>query len=183
MPRLVVTTVHGDPIRSLHVSPAALAKQVILLIETYPDLPIYIEGVELIPEQRASLLKQEEQVRKTVARVQDAMTPAVFRSEADALNQCLRALYRLQIESAQEFASVVQAHNRAVLEEAAKQRYLLNESLQDIDTIDRSVTVARFKRSIEPPKQPPPQEAVSLSERAALAWTAMNERWAAKQRG
>ena len=150
MPRIVVTTAGGDPVRNLWVSNAELVRRVVELIETLPDLPLYIEGEELPREQRASLLAQAAQVREATMRTAQAMTPGTF----DDLLRGYDELRRVTFQSARELSLLVLTHNRAVVEDSIKARYLLHQSLDDIDSIERSVTVARVKRSLMEPRAP-----------------------------
>ena len=122
---------------------------VVELIETLPNLPIYIEGEELLPEQRAALIHQAGVLRQATSRIAEDMTPDEFRRTSGTLRECYEDLRRLHFSSARELGLLVQAHNAAVVEEGIKARFYLHQSLQDIDAIDTSVAVARCKRTFE----------------------------------
>jgi len=53
VPRIVVTTAGGDPVRSFWASNGELVRRVVEMIEALPDLPLYIEGEELPREPSA----------------------------------------------------------------------------------------------------------------------------------
>ncbi len=184
MPRIVVTSISGELVRNLWVPNAELVRRVVEMIETMPDLPLYIDGDELPPEQRASLLYQAAEVRDGASRLTQDLAPADVASRltqdlapADAASRLTQdlapadakevlgvlamsmeemrrdcsELRRIHIHSTREFGLLVQAQNRMVLEEGIRARSLLHQSLDDIDAIDRAVTVAKLKRSLEPP--------------------------------
>ena len=171
MPRIVVTSISGELVRNLWVPNAELVRRVVEMIETMPDLPLYIDGDELPPEQRASLLYQAAEVRDGASRLTQDLAPADVASRltqdlapADAkevlgvlamsmeeMRRDCSELRRIHIHSTREFGLLVQAQNRMVLEEGIRARSLLHQSLDDIDAIDRAVTVAKLKRSLEPP--------------------------------
>ena len=154
MPRIVVTTAVGDPLRDLWVSDAELVRCVIEMIEKLPDLPLYIEGEKLPREQRASLLAQAAQVREVTTLTAQAMAPHTLVATYEDLLRGYDELRRVTFQSARELSLLVLTHNRAVVEDSIKARYLLHQSLDDIDAIDRSVTVARLKRSLVEPRAP-----------------------------
>lgn len=158
MPRIVVTSVSGELLRNLWVPNAELVRRVVEMIESMPDHPLYIDGEELPPEQRASLLYQATEVRDASSRLMRDLAPADVKEALGVLAMGLEEmrrdcseLRRLHIHSAREFGLLVQAQNRVVLEEGIRARSLLHQSLDDIDAIDRAVTVAKVKRSLEPP--------------------------------
>ena len=154
MPRIVVTTADGAPLRNLWVSNAELVRRVVELIESLPDLPLYIEGEELPREQRASLLIQAAQVREATARTAQDMAPHTLVATYEDLLRGFDELRRMHFQSARNLGLLVQTHNRAVVEDGIRARFLLHQSLDDIDAIDRSVTVARLKRSLVEPRAP-----------------------------
>ena len=158
MPRIVVTSISGKLLRNLWVPNAELVRRVVEMIETMPDLPLYIDGDELPPEQRASLLYQAAEVRDGASRLTQDMAPAdakevlgVLAMSMEEMRRDCSELRRIHIHSTREFGLLVQAQNRMVLEEGIRARSLLHQSLDDIDAIDRAVTVAKLKRSLEPP--------------------------------
>ena len=154
MPRIVVTTADGAPLRNLWASNAELVRRVVELIESLPDLPLYIEGEELPREQRASLLIQAAQVREATARTAQDMAPHTLVATYEDLLRGFDELRRMHFQSARDLGLLVQTHNRAVVEDGIRARFLLHQSLDDIDAIDRSVTVARLKRSLVEPRAP-----------------------------
>lgn len=173
MPRIVVTTISGEPIRSLQVQDTDLARQVTALIEALPDLPLYIEGQELPPEQRASLLHQAEQLRMA-----EVMTPEKFREAASALAYGYEELRRVQLEGARELALLVQTQNQAVLEEGIKARFMLHQCLVDITDAGDPGTTVSVKVSI-----PRPDAGAEIPVVEGNAWTRANQRWQARHQG
>lgn len=151
MARVVLTAADGLPLVDREVQDAAVMQFVAGLIEKLPDLPIYIEGQQLLPEQRAALIHQAEALRQANSRIKEDMTPEEFRRNTGTLRECYEDLRRLHFSSARELGLLVQAHNAAVVEEGIKARFYLHQSLQDIDAIDQSVTVARVRKRLETP--------------------------------
>lgn len=158
VPRIVVTA-NGEIVRNLWVPDAELVRCVVELIETMPDLPLYIEGDELPAEQRTSLLYQAAEVRAAQKRLTQDLAPAEFKQVVGALalgleevRQGCEELRRMQLQGAREFGVLVQTHNRAVLEDSVRARHLLHQCIDDIDAIDRGVAVAKLKRGLEPPR-------------------------------
>jgi len=149
MPRVVVTAADGSMVLDRDVQDAVVMQFVVELIETLPNLPIYIEGEELLPEQRAALIHQAGVLRQATSRIAEDMTPDEFRRTSGTLRECYEDLRRLHFSSARELGLLVQAHNAAVVEEGIRARFYLHQSLEDIDSIDTSVTVARVRRSLE----------------------------------
>lgn len=149
MPRVVVTAADGSPLLDRDVRDAVVVEFVVQLIETLPSLPIYIEGEELLDEQRDALIHQARALRQATSRVAEDMTPDEFQRTSGTLRECYEDLRRLHFSSARELGLLVQAHNAAVVEEGIKARFYLHQSLQDIDAIDTSVAVARCKRAFE----------------------------------
>ena len=191
MPRLVVTTADGIPVRDLSVSDTGFVPRIVELIETLPGLPLYIEGELLLPEQRASLLHQAAQLREAAARMKEDMTPAEFKQATGALAQCFEELRRgydelrrMHFQSAREIGVMVQTHNRAVIEEGVKARFLLHQSLDDIDAMDRSTTVVKIKKGLgtaEPPAPTGPVPVV-LMPRDGL-WDRLKGSWHERHEG
>ncbi len=151
MARVVLTAADGLPLVEKKVPDAAVMQTVVGLIQAHPDLPIYIEGELLLPEQRAALIHQAEALRQANLRIKEDMTPEEFRRSAATLRECYEDLRRLHFSSARELGLLVQAHNAAVVEEGIRARFYLHQSLEDIDAIDTSATVARVRRSVEGP--------------------------------
>lgn len=75
VPRIVVTTAGGDPVRNLRASDAEVMGRIAELFETQPDLPLYSEWEALPREQHASLLIQAAQVREATTRTAQAALP------------------------------------------------------------------------------------------------------------
>ena len=156
------------------VPDAIVMQTVVGLIQTHPDCPIYIEGELLLPEQRTALLHQakalhqtnlrikEDMTRESSLRIKEDMTLEEFRLTCGTLRagyEDLRRqhlssyedLRRLHLSSARELGLLVQAHNAAVIEEGIRARFYLHQSLEDIDSVDTSVTVVRARRNLEAP--------------------------------
>lgn len=151
MARVVLTAADGLPLVDKEVPDAIVMQTAVGLIEAHPDLPIYIEGELLLPEQRAALIHQAEALRQAKLRIKEDMTPEEFRRNAATLRECYEDLRRLHFSSARELGLLVQAHNAAVVEEGIRARFYLHQSLEDIDAIDTSATVARVRRRVEAP--------------------------------
>jgi len=178
VPRIVVTTAGGDPVRSFWASNGELVRRVVEMIEALPDLPLYIEGEELPREQRASLLAQAAQVREATTRAAQAMTPG----GPDELMRGYDELRRVTFHSARELSLLVLTHNRAVVEDSIKARYLLHQSLDDIDAIERSVTVARVKKSLAERPAPGTAEVVTTQRSNGLS-SRIKQRWRRRHTG
>ena len=149
MARVVLTAADGLPLKDKKVPDAEVVQTVVELIQDHPDLPIYIEGELLLPEQRAALIHQAEALRQANLRAKADMTPDEFRRSAATLRECYEDLRRLHFSSARELGLLVQAHNAAVVEEGIRARFYLHQSLEDIDAIDTSAAVARVRRRLE----------------------------------
>ena len=145
MVRLVVTTHSGEIVRDLRVGEPELVAEVITMIEALPGFPTYIEGDLLPPEQRASLLYQATQVRQSRARGSEDMTPAQLEQTTGIISRACEDIRRLHIRSVEEFGAAVHAVNRSLVESAVKQRFMLHQSLDDIDMIDRSTKVVDLR--------------------------------------
>ena len=178
MPRIVVTTAVGDPLRDLWVSDAGLVRCVIEMIEKLPDLPLYIEGEQLPREQRASLLAQAAQVREVTTRTAQTMNPVTV----DDLLRGYDELRRVTFQSARELSLLVLTHNRAVVEDSIKARHLLHQSLDDIDSIERSVTVARVKKGLVERRAPGTTQVVTTQRGNGLP-SRLNSRWHKRHTG
>ncbi len=173
MPRVVVTTISGEPIRSLQVQDVDLARHLVTLIEALPDLPLYVEGEQLLPEQRASLMQQAEQLREATRRA-EVMTPESIREATSALADGYEALRRAQLEGARELAVLVRTHNQATLEDGVKARFMLHQCLQDIDGSDLGTRVTVRARI------PRPDSGTETPVVEGNAWTRANQRWQAR---
>lgn len=145
MVRLVVTNNSGEIVRDLRVNESELVSEVIALIEALPDYPTYVEGDLLPPQQRASLLYQAAQVRQARDRSSEDMTPAQFEQTAGIISRSCDDIRRAQIQSVRELGQAVQAVNKSLVEDAVKQRFMLHQSLDDIDLIDRSAKIIQLQ--------------------------------------
>ncbi len=176
MPRIVVTTISGEPIRSLWVPDADLERQAGTLIEALPDLPLYIEGEEITPELRASLLTQAAQLREATRMAGD-LTPEKIRETNDALVHCCEELTRVQLDRAREFALLVRTQNETVLEDGVRARFMLHQCVEDI-TAGELGTPARVKANITRPYAGTETPVIEGN-----AWTRAKQRWQARGEG
>ena len=176
MPQIVVTTVGGEPIRSLLVQDTDLERQVGALLEALPDLPLYIDDQLVTPELRASLLHQAAKRREST-RIEGEMTPEEFREANEALVRGYEDLRRVQFNSARELAQLVQTHNQAALEDGIKTRFMLHQCLEDIHADELGAPV-RARTNI-----PRPDAGTETPVIEGNAWTRANQRWQARADG
>ncbi len=148
---VVLPAADGQLLVDDEVPDAIVMQTVVGLIQTRPDLPIYIDGEMLLPEQRAALIHQAKALRQTNLRIKEDMTLDEFRLNCATLREGYEDLRRLHFSSARELGLLVQAHNAAVIEEGIRARFYLHQSLEDIDSVDTSVTVVRARRNLETP--------------------------------
>lgn len=149
MPRVVATAADGSILVDHEVPEDLVMRCVVEFAENFPNLPIYIEGEMLLDEQRVAILHQARVLRRATSRIAEDMTHDEFRRTTGTLRECFEDLRRLHISSARELGLLVQAHNAAVVEEGIRARFYLHQSLEDIDAIDASHTIARVRRNLE----------------------------------
>ena len=115
MARVVLPAADGlPPLVDEEVPDAIVMQTVVGLIEAHPDLPIYIEGQMLLPEQRAALIHQANVLRQAKLRVQEDMTPEEFRRSTATLRECYEDLRRLHFSSSLKGATRLRCHQGAV---------------------------------------------------------------------
>ena len=130
-------------------------------LRAWPDAQVYVDGQRLHPMVKARILEELAELADPPASPEMVMAPERIPEFAESVCRFFDDAFQSQIKGLDGFVTLSQRYGELLLErerrmverereladEAVRQRKLLHQSLADIDLLDRSVTVARFRHA------------------------------------